>query len=225
MQFSRGISDYFGLKRVNIELARENAQLKKQVSQLNQNFYNLEVRENKDFDIINQYHYISAKVIKNSVRQLENYITINKGKADGIEPGMAVTDHLGVVGKVKTVSTHFALITSILHKDVLVSAKIRRTGDLCTVRWDGLNPYEARVWYVSRHISLEKGDTIVTSGYNAVFPQDLPVGIIKNYELTDDSPFYDIKIELANDLNSLSHVYLIKNNLKVELDSIQVSTE
>lgn len=224
-QLSSGVTDYFGLKRVNNELAVENAKLKKKISQLNQNLYDLNVQEIKDFDIINQYDYISAKVIKNSVRQLENYITINKGKVDGIEPGMAAIDNFGIVGKVKTVSRHFSLITSILHKDVLVSAKIFRTGDLCTIKWDGLNPYSAKVWYVPRHIQLQQGDTVVTSGYNAVFPQDMPIGTIEEFELSDDSPFYDVKIKLANDLNSLSYVYLIKNNLKVELDSIQVLSE
>lgn len=222
LQFSNSITDYFGLKKVNEELAAENAALKKQVNQLNQSLYSLDIREIQDAEIINQFDYIDAKVIKNSVRQLENYITINKGRDSDIEPGMAVIDNKGIVGKVKTVSSHFSLVTSILHTDVLVSAKVKRTGDLCTMKWDGLSPYRAKILYVPRHIQLQEGDTIVTSGYNAVFPRDIPVGTIADYQLSEESPFYDITIELANDLNGLSYVYLVRNNLKMELDSVQI---
>ncbi len=222
LQFSSSITDYFGLKKVNQELAAENAALKKQVNQLNQSLYSLDIREIQDAEIINQFDYIDAKVIKNSVRQLENYITINKGRDSDIEPGMAVIDNKGIVGKVKTVSAHFSLVTSILHTDVLVSAKVKRTGDLCTMKWDGLSPYRAKILYVPRHIQLQEGDTIVTSGYNAVFPRDIPVGTITDYQLSEESPFHDITIELASDLNGLSHVYLVRNNLKTELDSVQI---
>ena len=221
LQFSNNITDYFGLKRVNEELAAENAKLKEQINQLNQGLYSLGVREIRDAEIINQFNYIDAKVIKNSVRQLENYITINKGRDNNIEPGMAVIDNKGIVGKVKTVSSHFSLVTSILHTGVLVSAKLKRTGDLCTMKWDGISPYRAKILYVPRHIQLQEGDTIATSGYNAVFPQDIPVGTIIDYELSEESPFYDITIELSSDLNGLSYVYVVRNNLKMELDSVQ----
>lgn len=221
LQFSGSITDYFGLKHVNEQLANENAALRKRLNQLNQSLYSLNVREIEDTQIINQYDFTEARVIKNSVRQLDNYITINKGRNNNIEPGMAVIDNHGIVGKVKTVSSRFALVTSILHTDVLVSAKIKRTGDLCTMKWDGLSPYQAKVLYVPRHIQLQAGDSIVTSGYNAVFPENIPVGVVADFELSEDSPFYDVTIDLSSDLNGLSYVYVVENNLIIELDSVQ----
>ena len=50
----------------------------------------------------------------------------------------------------------------------------------------------------------------------------MPVGIIKDFQLKEDSPFYDITVDLTGDLNRLSYVYLVKNNLMVELDSVQL---
>ena len=134
---------------------------------------------------------------------------------------MAVVDNEGIVGKVKTVSNHFALVTSILHTEVLVSAKVKRTGDLCTVEWPGRSPYQVMVTYLPKHVNIQEGDSIVTSGYNAVYPEGMPIAVVKEYGLKDESPFYEIKAELTGDLNRLSYVYLVKNNLKVELDSVQ----
>ncbi|MEM9855757.1 MAG: rod shape-determining protein MreC [Bacteroidota bacterium] len=217
---SKGISEYFGLKSVNQKLADENAELKRHLSRLNSKLFRLK-KANSQSELFNQFDFTSARVIKNSVRQSQNYITINKGSKDGIEPGMAVVDNEGIVGKVKTVSNHFALVTSILHTEVLVSAKVKRTGDLCTVEWPGRSPYQVMVTYLPKHVNIQEGDSIVTSGYNAVYPEGMPIAVVKEYGLKDESPFYEIKAELTGDLNRLSYVYLVKNNLKVELDSVQ----
>lgn len=221
---SGGISDYFNLAEVNQKLSVENALLKEQIEQFNQSLYNLNVRQNRDSDLMNRYEFISAKVINNSTRRFDNYITVNKGAKYGIEPGMAVIDGNGVVGKVKNVSANFSVITSVLHGNTLISSKLKRTGDLCTASWDGMDPQFASLLYLPRHVQMQVGDTVVTSGYNAVFPEDVPVGVIESFEISDESLFYDVKIKLAADLNSLSFVYLIKNNSKIEQDSIESIT-
>ncbi len=224
LQTSGSVHDYLNLKEVNESLAEENALLRQQVQQFNQSLYNLNVRQNRDIEILSQYQYISAKVINNSTRRFDNYITINKGSKHGIEPGMAVIDNNGVVGKVKNVSANFSVITSILHGKTLVSSKLKRTGDLCTTNWDGEDPQLAELEFLPRHVKLMVGDTVVTSGFNAVFPEGTPVGVVEQFELSDEAPFYEAKIRLSSDLNSLSYVYLVKNNLKMEQDSLQTIT-
>lgn len=224
LQTSNNITNYFNLTRVNEDLAKENAELKTKLQQLNQSIFNPEVQIVSDQDIVNKYEFKRAKVINNSTRRFNNYITVDRGSKEGIEPDMAVIDNNGVVGKVKSVSNHFSVITSILHSDVLVSSKIKRTGDLCTTKWGGKNPYTAKLLYVPLHVQLQEGDTIVTSGFNAVFPENVPVGVIKSFEVRDDALFYDIDISLAGKLNRLSYVYIIKNKLKIEQDSVETQT-
>lgn len=224
LQTSNNITNYFNLTRVNEDLAKENAELKTKLRQLNQSIFDPEVQIVSDQDIVNKYEFKRAKVINNSTRRFNNYITVDRGSKEGIEPDMAVIDNNGVVGKVKSVSNHFSVITSILHSDVLVSSKIKRTGDLCTTKWGGKNPYTAKLLYVPLHVQLQEGDTIVTSGFNAVFPENVPVGVIKSFEVRDDALFYDIDISLAGKLNRLSYVYIIKNKLKIEQDSVETQT-
>lgn len=224
LQTSDNITDYFALAEVNEELSKENAELKTRLRQLNQSLFNPDVEIIRDNEIVSMYEYMRAKVINNSTRRFNNYITINKGNKDGVEPDMGVIDNNGVVGKVKSVSSNFSVITSILHSDVLVSSKIKRTGDLSTTKWGGVDPYKAQLLYIPLHVKLQKGDTIVTSGYNAIFPENIPIGTISSFEATEDALFYDVELDLASDLNKLSYVYIIKNKLRVEQDSIEAET-
>lgn len=221
LESSDNISDYFDLAEVNNDLAEENAMLMQELQQLKQNFDRQGGARPIDSSLTKKYEFIKAEVVNNSTRRFTNYITVNRGSAQGVEPDMAVIDNQGVVGKVKAVSKNFSVINSILHADVLISSKIKRTGNLCTTQWGGIDPYKAQLKYVPLHVDLQKGDSIVTSGFNAVFPQDILIGTIDSFEAKDDDIFYEVEINLASDLNQLSYVYLIKNTLKPEKDSLE----
>ena len=216
------ISDFFTLKEANIKLADENARLREQLG------YS---QGEKESDISRRYNgsdvsktiytYIEADVVNNSTRFSNNFITINKGSEEGIEAGMSVIGSKGIVGSVKAVSDNFAVIYSVLHSDMMISSMLESTGDICTVKWDGRDPLRASVLYIPRHLNLVKGEKIVTSGFNAVFPPKISIGTIENIALRDDSPFYDVTINLATEFNKLSHVYVIQHRLRQERDSLE----
>ncbi|MDH5475588.1 MAG: rod shape-determining protein MreC [Cyclobacteriaceae bacterium] len=219
--FSNATQNYFGLTTLNQELAHENAKLRQELTSLQQSVINTSNLKVDDTEIISQYEYQDAKVINNTTQWLNNYITIDKGSSNGLAPDMGVINQHGVVGKIHSVSKHYAVLVSLLHNNVLVSSKIKRTGTIGTINWGGSDPQIADLKYIPRHISPSIGDTIVTSGYNAVFPEDIPIGIIEAVELKEDKNFNDIKVKLENDFTKLSFVYVIKNKLKIEKDSIE----
>ena len=72
---------------------------------------------------------------------------------------------------------------------------------------------------------LQVGDSITTSGYNAIFPEGIPIGQIKEYSIEENETFYNIVIELSSDFQSLSHVYLIQNYYRQEKDSVELLNE
>jgi rod shape-determining protein MreC len=218
------VREYFSLRKINRELSEENAALRTQLEQRNQSLYSLNVREIKDPQIINRFDYVSAKVINNSTNLFKNYITIDKGEDHGIEPGMAVISASGAVGKVKSVSNHYAVLISLLNIDENVSSVIKRTGHFGTSKWDGTDPRLINLLYIPRHVNPAVGDTVVTSGFNAVFPQGILVGIVKEASLKEETPFWDIKVELAQDFGKLSFVQIVRSNLKVEKDSLEMVT-
>lgn len=221
---SQNIREYFSLRDINQALASENAALRKKVDQRNQMLSQLDLHEIKDTAIINRFDYLSAKVINNTTRNYKNFITIDKGKSNGLEPGMAAISDAGVVGKVKSVSEHYAVLISLLNIDNQVSSKIKRTGHFGTVQWDGTDARIIDLKYIPRHVQLEVGDTIVTSGYNAIFPEGVLIGVVKDVKLNEEAQFHTIKVAVAQDFGKLAFVEVIKSNLKHEKDSLELKT-
>lgn len=222
---SQGIKEYFSLRDINKELASENASLREKLDDTHQIMEEIGLAQIKNVAIFNRFDYISAKVINNSTSQYKNFITINKGLDYGLMPGMAVISQLGAIGKVKSVSDHHAVLISLLNIDDHVSSKIKRTGHFGTVQWDGTDPRLIDLRYIPRHVRPVVGDTIVTSGYNAVFPEGILIGIIREVKLSEESPFHQIKVELAQDFGKLAFVEVVKSNLRAEQDSVEVITK
>ncbi len=218
--FSQSTQEYFALRQVNQDLSQENAQLRTQVERQNQNLGNHQVK----YDSLLRYDFASAKVINNSVSQFKNYITINRGTDMGIQPGMAAISLLGAVGKVRAVSEHFAVLISILNIDEQISSVLKRTGNFGTTQWDGTDPRLVNLLYIPRHVQPVVGDTVVTSGYNAVFPQGILIGIVKEVKLKEEALFYDIRVVLAQDFRRLSFVKIVKSEIRPELDSLEKTT-
>jgi rod shape-determining protein MreC len=221
---SQGVREYFLLRQINSTLAEENAFLRSKFEQLNQIQYVTTKPMLSDSTVVNQFDFVSAKVVSNTVNRFTNFLTINKGEADGIGPGMAVISSLGAIGKVRTVSKHYSVVTSILHIDVQVSVLLKRTGHFGTVQWDGINPDFVKLKYIPRHVEPVKGDTILTSGYNAIFPEGVMVGLVEEVKLSDEL-FYDLKVKLSQDFRKLSYVEVVKNSMKPELDSLEQTVE
>jgi rod shape-determining protein MreC len=218
--FSQQTREYFSLRQINEEISRENAQLLTRLERQTQN----PGTRIASSDSLVRYTFVSAKVINNSVAQFKNYITINRGEDAGIQPGMAAISTFGAVGKVKSVSEHFSVLISVLNIDEQISSVLKRTGNFGTTQWDGTDPRVVNLLYVPRHVQPMAGDSVVTSGYNAVFPEGILIGIVKDVKLKEEALFYDIRLELAQDFRRLSFVKIVKSELKKELDSLENAT-
>lgn len=213
------VSGYFRLKQTNTELANENARLRNRLQELMAS-PRPTIADSLPGDSV-PYFYISAKVINNSYNKQYNYITLNKGRKDGVEPEMGIIGPNGVVGIVTQVSDHFATGPTILNKHWLVSAKIKKSNYFGSLAWDGLDHQKAILNEIPFHVELTAGDTIVTSGYSTVFPEGIPIGTIEDYTYKGGNSFYNIRVKLSTNYENLSHVEIIRNNHRRELDLIQ----
>ncbi|MGB3183177.1 MAG: rod shape-determining protein MreC [Cyclobacteriaceae bacterium] len=219
-----GISDYLDLKDANNELADENARLRMALDRYTRDGNDTTGSLFRRADLVGDYLYLPASVINNSTRRYTNYITIDRGTKDGIEPGMGVIGPSGVVGRVKAVSKNFATVTSLLHGDMLVSSQIRRTETFGSTAWPGRDATSALLRYVPRSESVIKGDTVITSGYNAVYPKGILIGIVNEIGLQEDASYFDITMKLATDFSNLSFVYVVDNRNRIERDSLESIT-
>lgn len=222
------ISSYFNLKDINEDLQSRNALLEMEVVDLrNQvNNYRMQIPDTSSIQpALRPYSFVVAHVISNSISQTYNYITINRGSAEGIEPEMGVVDQNGVVGMVNVVGKHSARVISLLNPHMRLSCKVKNSDFFGSMVWDGKDPEYAILQQLPKHARFVKGDTIITSGYSAVFPEGIIVGTIVSSvkELSDN--FLSLKIKLSTNFTQLSTVRAIKNQNKAEFDAIKASDE
>lgn len=225
-----GITGYFNLKEINSSLQESNAGLENEILNLRNKISEykaiVENMDSVDFNSFNshsaRFDYILASVINNSTRHPRNYITINRGIADGVNRGMGVVDHNGIVGIVNVAGQHTARVISILNETQHFSVKIKDTPYVGSLSWHGGDPGIAYMEEVPRHAKYQIGDTIVTSGYSTTFPYGINVGTIMNRIKASDDNFYILKIRLASDFNTLSTVRILKDTYKNELDSLAI---
>jgi rod shape-determining protein MreC len=214
MQQVAEVKNYHNLREVNLILAKENAQLHNELFR-----YKAQVRPNAEIPfyinkaILDKYQATLAKVSVQSTVLTHNYLTIDQGTQDGIRPGMAVISSKGIVGKVMSCTPNLSLIISVLNIDNSISAKIKSNGELGYIKWGGIQPEIVDLLDVSKYKKVVKGDTIVTSDYNAVFPPNIPIGVVAKIGLKKDGNFHDIKVMLSTNFSSLTYVYVIKNSL------------
>lgn len=152
---------------------------------------------------------IPARVINQTLRRVDNYLTLNVGTQQGVLPGMGVLTGAGVVGRVRQVSEHYATVTSVLHSKTNLSAKIRRDGTFGTIKWLGEDPTHALLDYIPRQNKLVAGDTVVTSGYNQVFPEGVLIGTVDHFTKEPDKNFWTVRVKLAANFSNLTYVYVV----------------
>ncbi len=219
--FSYNIGEYFNLKETNVSLSEENARLRTLLGQKSTSVVST-ISTESDSSVVQRWEFVSAKVVNNSVDRFTNFITIDKGEDAGIEVGMAVMSGNGAVGKVKATSDHYSVLTSILNIDVMTSAMLKRTGHFGTIQWDGSDPQYLDFNFIPPHVKPVVGDTVVTSGYNAIFPSGILIGIIEDVHLNEAALFYDLHVKIGQDFQKLNYVEVIKSKLKVEQDSVEM---
>jgi rod shape-determining protein MreC len=225
---SGGIFSYFGLKEENQELLEKNADLQIQIASLKEYVFNVEADSLKASAIINSsstdkkdvFQPIIARVEKNSISMLDNYIIINKGENDGIKPDMGVTSLQGIVGVTVSTSPNYSVVQSLLNPHSRFSCKIRNSAGAGILIWERHDPRYARLTEYPKFEEIQKGDTIITSGFSDFFPEGLTVGTIEEIQNEIDDNFYSLKIRLSTNFGSLKNVMVI-NNTNEEIKALE----
>ncbi|MDX8340984.1 rod shape-determining protein MreC [Draconibacterium sp. IB214405] len=216
------VLQYFELVKVNEQLAEENALLRTQI-------------EGFDFDgqllpdtvvfakqlADTTFVFRTAKIINNSTNKQQNYITLDKGSKDGIQPDQGILAPNGVVGVVTGVSDSYAAGLSLLNPRWSISAKLKNSGYYGSLHWDGENYRQANLNEIPIHVDLAVGDTVVTSGYSSIFPEGLLIGTIQTFDQPQGENYYNIKVQLAVDFKTIRHVHVIENIKKEELTDLE----
>ena len=214
------VSEYFALKQQNELLTAQNNRMLHQTpfSYLKTD---RQVFVYRDTLYQQQYSYINARVINNSVNRRNNFLTLNKGRRHGIEPDLGVITPNGVVGIVKNVSQNFSSVISFLHRDTNISVRLKKNDHLGTLQWNGEDYRVATLLYIPTHVELSPGDTVITSGFSTIFPPDILIGSISHFEIQPGDNYFTVQVELAQDFNKLTYVHVVKNLFREEQEALE----
>ncbi|MFL2604385.1 MAG: rod shape-determining protein MreC [Flavobacteriaceae bacterium] len=206
------LTSYFRLKKINTQLIEENLYLKSLV--IDKNY----ISDFEDEIIDSPYTLISGSVIKNDISSSRNVIIINKGLSDMVENEMGVIGSKGIVGIVNQTTEKFSSVLSILHKDIKINAKHKKSNAFGSLFWEGNAPDKVKLSDISIINKINVGDTIVTGGMSAYFPEGIPIGNV--IEIENDGKYYSLKLKLINNMTNLDNVYILKNKNKSEIKSL-----
>ena len=225
------VSSYFGLSQQNQDLLERNAQLQNEILGLKE-YISDNLSDSTSIDAFvkdsvarqnsSNYEIILAKVINNSVNQMNNFMYIKKGSNDGVKEDIGVISEKGVVGVVRAVSPNFAIIQPILNPDTKFNCRALNTNTTGTLIWEGNDPRYATLIDYPKYEKIAKGDTIITSGYSGVFPEGILVGTVVGISSQkNDNNFVNLSVQLSTDFSSLKDVLLIRNKSVEELRNLE----
>jgi len=208
-----GSREYLSLKEANSLLSDENTDLRNQMEKMKQcldsSVVHTEIRETI------RYQFVPARVTRNSVYKQYNYLTLNKGEKQGVFKDMGVISDQGVVGIVLETSDNFATVIPIINLDFRLSVKLKSNNYAGILQWGGSTPLFADLNEIPFHVEMMENDTILTSGFSSIFPEGIEVGTIESYSL-EKGNFYEIRVRLFTEFQSLFHVNIIRNYQKEE---------
>lgn len=223
-QSYNNITDYFSLKQTNEILADENARLRSSHKSAFTNKYPVSSLVN-DTLLRTKYEYLKAKVVGNTTNRRNNFITLDIGFKQGVTKDMGVISSNGVIGIVKDVSENFSSVMSLLNSKTIISSKVKKDGSFGPLTWDGRDYSLATLTDIPAHVRLAKGDTIVTSGYSSIYPENVNVGIVDSFEQKKGDFFYTVRVKLSTDFKKINYVYIVKNLIKQEQDELEMKSQ
>ncbi|MES2556982.1 MAG: rod shape-determining protein MreC [Bacteroidota bacterium] len=214
------VTKHFNLEETNKQLQWENKRLREKLK-------NSLYKEDKGFITVDDtlfrqnYSYIPATVINSTFDKRDNYMTIDIGRNHGIKRGDGVFSSRGVVGIVHLVSDNYAVVKTVLSKNINIDVMVEKGGSFGLLKWSGLDAKRGSISGISNDMRIKKWSRVVTRGGSGIFPRGILVGRVEKKGYIEGKPLWDITVRFSEDFRSIQHVYVVKNLMQEELDSLQ----
>jgi rod shape-determining protein MreC len=157
---------------------------------------------------------VTADVLSNPASQFDQTIVIAAGRDSGIRVYDAVVTDRGLVGQVSKVTRDEAKVTLLSDKESAVTAKVRQSGAVGTVRHSQGAEDVLFLDRVAKSKRVNEGDLVVTAGQQqgklpSFYPKGIPIGIVTKVGQTDIDPFQDVQVMPLVDFGSLDRVLIL----------------
>lgn len=227
------VDHYFGLNEQNEMLARRVAELENQMDIYRQAVDTLLSSEQVRMAIteataqqLQHYRYITARVVANTINRPHNYITLDKGTAQGVEPNMGViTPDGNMVGYVVDCSEHYAVVMPIINIDFRGGGKLDIEGDtenrIGSISWDGRDASRVTMSDLLEYANPKAGDKVSSNSHYFPPMMKVNVGEVESISKSKNKNTYEVVLRLATDFSSLDHLILVHNERFKEVTELE----
>lgn len=211
-----GNSDFFSKAE---ELEKENEELKKANSQLQENLREYEILKAENDNLKEKmnltekyatYSTVSADVINKDISNFGSNLVLNVGTQDGVKKGMTVIADQGLVGYIIEAGKNTSKVKVIIDPASTVSCNISTTDESVICKGTLENNQNLRVTYIPLEADLIVGDSVETSGVGGVYVRGIHIGTIKEIITTTNVTDRYAIVETAVDFSKLNTVLVIK---------------
>lgn len=212
--FIRDIGDYFRLKEKNEELAKENQMLRRYLYGFKKKISNISTTVKDTTNYLQEYEFIRAKVVKNSLGLRDNFFVLDKGLKHGVGEDMGVITSDGVFGIILNSNNHYSRGVSVLSSLTKFNARLKRSKYFGTLIWDGKDSRTLQLTEIPRFVDISVGDTVETDGKSDIFPEGIPIGRVAGFKLEKTSGYWLIDVESFPLMGAVDEVYIVKRLIK-----------
>jgi rod shape-determining protein MreC len=201
------IPDYFTLRQQNRILREQNLTLSDEVNRLRESaLENVRLRRLVGLGERSAFGYISAQVVGTQMQAMRNTATIDVGTNNGVRVGMPVVTDQGLVGRVVSASSRYAIMQLLYHKDLRISARVQRSRVNGIVRWT--SGTELQFAHVPKTLDVVAGDVVITSEFSSLFPAGIRIGIVASTRQLPGELFQAIAVTPSVDFDRLEEVFV-----------------
>lgn len=150
---------------------------------------------------------IAAEVIGKDPSTWFKTVIIDKGKADGLNKGFPVVMPRGIAGQVIEVSNHYSKVMLIIDRNSAVDALVQRSRARGVIKGESTD--KCRLDYVLRKHDVQKGDTVISSGSDGVYPKGLRIGQVSDIVKSNSDIFQEVTITPFVDFEKLEEVLVV----------------
>ena len=164
--------------------------------------------------ILSDRVYTNVTVVTRNIGYWYDEVTIDKGKKNGIEKGMAVVNPKGLVGQITKVSNYSSTVKLLSNENMSdkISVKIKVADDYV---YGLISHYDSKtntytVEGISENVDIDKGADVVTTGMGTIFPSGLMVGTVKKVTTDNFDLSKVVEVEAAVNFDDLDYLTDLK---------------
>jgi rod shape-determining protein MreC len=155
------------------------------------------------------FDVIPSRIIGQNFSNWYRSVIVDKGSVEGVLPDQAVLSPKGVVGRVVEAFRRSSKIILLTDRNCQVGSQVLRTRDIGVLQ--GQDEETCILNYLSRTSGIRKGDLVITSGFDGVYPKGIILGEVIKVHSEDFGLYKYAEVAPSADFNKLEEVLIIRS--------------